>query len=226
MMKVSTTRRLGALAAAATLGLTGCGALQPGTAVRVDDETISVARVDEVAADFCTAIEPQLDGQAQTLPNGFLRGGIAGTLALRSAAEQVAADYGVEADSEQYRTAIADLQRQTASLPEDVRDSVVEVQGATAYIEAVQAAVGEQELDGEGAYEDFVNAGAEVLTGWIEEHEVVFDPALNTSLEDGNITTVDNAVSFAVSDQAKAGLAAEPNPAEARLLPGTHRCGR
>ena len=226
MMKVSTTRRLSALAAAATLGLTGCGAISPGTAVRVDDETISVARVDEVAADFCTAIEPQLDGQAQTLPNGFLRGGIAGTLALRSAAEQVAADYGVEADSEQYRTAVADLQRQTASLPAEVRDSVVEVQGATAYIEAVQAAVGEQELDGEGAYEDFVNAGAEVLTGWIQEHEVEFDPALNTALEDGNITTVDGALSFAVSDQAKAGLASEPNPAEARLLPDTHRCGR
>lgn len=225
-MTVSTTRRLGALAAVAVLALTGCGAVQPGTAVRVDDETISLARVDEVAADFCAAIEPQLDGQAQTLPNSFLRGGIAGTLALRSAADQVAAEYGVEADSEQYRAALAELQRSTATLPEDVRDSVVEVQGATAYLEAVQAAVGEQELDGRGAYEDFVNAGAEVLTAWIAEHEVEFDPALSTTLENGAITSVDESVSFAVSDQAKAGLAAEPNPAEARLLPATHRCGR
>ena len=90
----------------------------------------------------------------------------------------------------------------------------------------MQAAVGEQELEGDGAYEDFVNAGADVLTAWIEEHDVEFDPALNTDLEDGNITTVDGAVSFAVSDRAKAGLAAEPNPAEARLLPDTQRCGR
>jgi hypothetical protein len=228
-MTVTTTRRLGVLAPlglTTVLLLTGCGAVQPGTAVQVDDETISLARVDEVAADFCTAIEPQLDSQAQTLPNAFLRGGIAGTLALRSAAEQVAAEYGVEPDSEQYLTAIAELERSTTSLPEDVRDSVVEVQGATAYLEAVQAAVGEQELDGQGAYEDFVNAGAEVMTGWIEEHEVEFDPALNTTLEDGNITSVDGALSYAVSDQAKAGLAAEPNPAEARLLPATHRCGR
>jgi hypothetical protein len=228
-MTVTTTRRLGVLAPVGlttVLLLTGCGAVQPGTAVQVDDETISLARVDEVAADFCTAIEPQLDSQAQTLPNSFLRGGIAGTLALRSAAEQVAAEYGVEADSEQYLTATAELERSTATLPEDVRDSVVEVQGATAYLEAVQAAVGEQELDGEGAYEDFVNAGAEVMTGWLEEHEVEFDPSLNTTLEDGNIASTDEALSFAVSDQAKAGLAAEPNPAEARLLPTTHRCGR
>jgi hypothetical protein len=228
-MTVTTTRRLGVIAPVGlttVLLLTGCGAVQPGTAVQVDDETISLARVDEVAADFCTAIEPQLDSQAQTLPNSFLRGGIAGTLALRSAAEQVAAEYGVEADSEQYLTARAELERSTATLPEDVRDSVVEVQGATAYIEAVQAAVGEQELDGEGSYEDFVNAGAEVMTGWLEEHEVEFDPSLNTTLEDGNIASTDEALSFAVSDQAKAGLAAEPNPAEARMLPATHHCGR
>jgi hypothetical protein len=228
-MTVTTTRRLGVLAPlglTTVLLLTGCGATQPGTAVQVDDETISLSRVDEVAADFCTAIEPQLDSQAQTLPNSFLRGGIAGTLALRSAAEQVAAEYGVEADSEQYLTARAELERSTATLPEDVRDSVVEVQGATAYIEAVQAAVGEQELDGEGSYEDFVNAGAEVMTGWLEEHEVEFDPSLNTTLEDGNIASTDEALSFAVSDQAKAGLAAEPNPAEARMLPATHHCGR
>ena len=228
-MKVSTTRRLGALgplALAAVLALTGCGALQPGTAVEVGDETISLARVDEVAADFCTAIEPQLDGQAQTLPNSFLRGGIAGTLALRSAAEQVAAEYGVELDSEQYLVAVADLERGTASLPEDIRDNVAEVQGATAYLEAVQAAVGEQELDGAGEYEDFVNAGAEVVTAWIDEQGVEFDPSLNTTLEQGAIASADGSVSFAVSDQAVAGLAAEPNPAEARSLPATHRCGR
>lgn len=229
MMTVSTTRRSGArvaLGGLALLVLTGCGAVQPGTAVEVGDERISLARVDEVAADFCTAIGPQLDSQAQTLPNSFLRGGVAGTLALRSAAGQVADEYGVEVDSERYRQATAELEKSVADLPPDLHDSVVEVQGATAYIEAVQAAVGEEELDGDGQYEDFVNAGAEVLTAWIDEHDVEFAPSLNTVLEDGNISTADGAVSFAVSDPAKAGLAAEPNPSQARELPATHRCGR
>lgn len=226
MMKVSTTRRLGALGAGFVLVLTGCGALQPGTAVEVGDESISLSRVDEVAGDFCTAIEPQLDGQAQTLPNSFLRGGIAGTLALRSAAAQVAEEYGVDPDSERYRAATAELERSVADLPEDLRDSVVEVQGATAYLEAVQAAVGEQQLGGDGEYEDFVNAGAEVIAAWIEENHVEFDPSLNTTIADGSIATADGALSFAVSDEAKAGLEAEPNPMAARQLPETHRCGR
>lgn len=226
MSKVSTTRSLGALGAVAVLALTGCGAIQPGTAVEVGDESISLNRVDQVAGDFCTAIEPQLDGQAQTLPNGFIRGGIAGTLALRSAAEQVAEEYGVDPETERYKFARAEIERSVEGLPEDVRDSVVEVQGTTAYLEAVQAAVGEQQLGGQGEYEEFVNAGAEVVAAWIDESHVEFDPSLNTSIDGGAITSVDGAVSYAVSERALAGLEAEPNPMAARQLPATHRCGR
>lgn len=224
---MSTSRLvLGATAAVAALALTGCGAIQPGTAVEVGDETISVSRLDEVTTDFCEAISPQLDGQAQTIPNGFLRGGIAGTLAMRSVADQIADDYGVEASSDQYQQAVDQSRQGIAGLPEDIRDSVLEVDTAPAYVEAVQAAVGEVLLDGEGEYEDFVNAGAEEFETWIGAHDVEFDPSLNTSVADGTITTQDDAVSFAVSEQAKAALEEQPNAALARELPATHRCGR
>lgn len=226
---MSKTRRLGTLGTGsvlAVLALTGCGALQPGTAVEVGGDTISLDRVDQVAGDFCEAIEPQLDSQAQTLPNSFLRGGIAGTLALRSVADQIVEERGLEVDSEQYRTGLAELQRNVAAVPEDLRDSVVAVESAPLYVEAVKAELGEQELDAQGEYQDFVAAGTEVFNAWIAEEGVEFDPALNTTLEEGNVTSVDDSVSFAVSEQATDGLAAEPNPTAARQLPSTHRCGR
>jgi hypothetical protein len=223
---VSMTRRLGALAVVSALALTGCGAAQPGTAVEVGGDTISLARVDEVTSDFCEAIEPQLDAEAQTLPNSFLRGGIAGTLALRSAADQIVEERGLEVDTEQYRTGIAELRRNVAPVPEELRESVVEVESAPLYVEAVKAELGELELDGQGAYEDFVAAGTEVFNAWLAEEGVEFDPALNTALQDGNVATVDGSVSFAVSEAAKGGQAAEPNPMTARELPSSHRCGR
>lgn len=220
------SRTLGAVGALAVLALTGCGAVQPGTAVEVGDESISTARIDEVAGDFCTAITPQLDQQAQTIPNGYFRGGIAGTLALRSVADQVASEYGVEADSEQYLTALRDLRTNVATIPEDVRDSVIEVESTTPYVEAVQAAVGEVVLEGDGEYEEFVNAGGDVFASWIAEHDVEFDPSLNTTITDGAITTRDESLSFAVSEGAKAGLEEQPNAVLARELPESHRCGR
>jgi len=224
---VSTSRLvLGAASALAVLALTGCGAVQPGVAVEVGDETLSVSRLDDVTGDFCQAISPQLDGQAQTIPNGFLRGGIAGTLAMRSVADQIAGSYGVEATSDQYQEAVNQSRQGIAGLPEELRDSVLEVDTAPAYVEAVQAAVGEVLLDGDGDYQDFVNAGADEFETWIAEHDVEFDPSLNTSVADGTITTQDDAVSFAVSEQAKAALEEQPNAALARELPASHRCGR
>ncbi len=219
-------RRWGVVGALTALALTGCGALQPGAAVEVGDETIPVSRIDEVARDFCSAIEPQLESQAETIPLSFFRDGIAGTLALRSVADQLAADYGVEADSDRYRQALADLRANVAAVPEEYRDSVVEVESAPAYVEEIQAKVGEIVLDGDGELEDFVAAGTDEFETWIAENGVEFDPVLNTVIKDGAIESRDNAVSFAVSEKATNGMAEEPNSVTARQLPATLRCGR
>ncbi len=223
---MSKSRTLGAVTALAALTLTGCGAIQPGTGVEVGDETISLARIDEISTDFCSAIEPQLEGQAETIPHGYFRGGIAGTLALRSVSDQIAEEYGVTADSDQYLQSLSDLRQGVSAVPEDLRDSVIEVESAPAYVEAVQAAVGEVVLDGDGEYEDFVAAGTEEFEAWIAENGVEFDPALNTVIKDGTISTADRSLSFAVSEKAKAGLAEEPDAVAARQLTDAQRCGR
>ena len=223
---MSKSRTLGAVMALAAVTLSGCGAVQPGTAVEVGDETISVARVDEVSTDFCAAIEPQLEGQAETIPHSYLRGGIAGTLALRSVSDQIAEEYAVAADSDQYLKSLSDLRQGVAAVPEELRDSVIEVESAPAYVEAVQAAVGEVVLDGDGTYEDYVAAGTEEFEAWIAENGVEFDPALNTVIKDGTISTADRSLSYAVSDTARSGLAEEPDSVAARRLTAAQRCGR
>ena len=221
-----THRSLGALGALTALVRTGCGTLQPGAAVEVGDERISLERVDQVAGDFCAAIEPQLETEAETIPHGFFRSGIAGTLALRSVADQLADDYGVEADSDEYLQALADLRAGVESVPEEYRESVIEVESAPQYVEAVQAAVGEVVLDGEGEQADFVAAGTDEFETWIAENGVEFDPSLDTTIKDGVIGAEDGALSFPVSERAVNGQAAEPNSVTARQLPASQRCGR
>lgn len=228
MSKTRGPRRvLGALAVAvAGLTLTGCAGLHPGVAVEVGDETITVEEVDRIATDFCEAVEPQLEGQAESVPHAYFRGGIAGTLAMRSVASQLADEYGVTADSREYTRQLTEIQRGVASLPEDIRESVVEVQSAPLYVEEIQAEIGRTRLDGDASRQDLVAAGQEEFARWTAEHDVEFDPALNTVMKDGTVTTEDQAVSYAVSETARGGLEEQPNSVLARRTPDSHRCGR
>src|SRR5512132_2619188 len=77
--------------------LTGCGvagtSFQPGVAARVGNDTITVQEVDSIASSYCSSIEKQLGANNQVVPQRYLRGGIAGQLALVSAARQLAARY-------------------------------------------------------------------------------------------------------------------------------------
>ena len=225
MSKFRGPARAGSVAAVAVLLLSGCAGLRPGTAVQVGEEQISASEVDQVATQFCEALEPQLRQQAETIPHSYFRGGIAGTLALREVAEQVAAEHGVEADSEEYRQQLADLKRNVASLPEEQQEAVITIESAPLYVQAVQVAVGEKLLDGEGDQAAFAAAGGEEMQRWIEEHDVEFDPALNTTIRDGQIATADGALSFPASETARSGMEEQPNAVLARRLPDSHRCG-
>ena len=220
------SQSLGVVAALVVLALTGCGALRPGTAVEVGDETITTSRLDEVTSDFCRAIEPQLEAEAESVQNSFLRGYVAGSLALRSVADQMADEYGVEPGGEEYLQSISDLQKGLESLPADIRDSVFEVESHQAYLTAVQAAVGEAVLDGDGDDAAFAGAGTQEFESWISENGVEFDPSLNTEIKDGQLGLRDSAVSFAVSERATSGTAEQPNAVAARELTVAQRCGR
>ena len=226
-MSITRLGRLAVLGAAVAL-LTGCAGASPGVAVQVGEESITVNEVDEVTANYCEAIEDQLTGNGQVVPLSFLRGGIAARLANRSIGEQLAAEHDVEA-GRTYDQQVAELKQSTASFDEEVRDAVLLVDTEQAYTQAIQAAVGRQLLDEEGAedvkYSDTVARGQAAYEDWVAEEDVTFDPKFGVDLVDGEAQPVDTSLSYPVGDAAVAGSKQTPDPAYAETLPDSQRCG-
>lgn len=222
------------LAALLTAGLTtgvlaGCGVagtnFQPGVAADVGDRTVSTDKVDEVTRNYCAAIEEALRLQDQAAPLIYLRQGVAASLALVQAAEQIEDEYSVElgAEVEQQR---AEVVARSADLPADQRDAVVELESAGGYVEAVTTALGEQLLaeDGEeGA--DPAARGSEEFYAWIEREQVELNPIYGLDVVDGEFVNTETDVSVPVGDAATLGLAEQPDIDYAKTLPSSQRCG-
>lgn len=208
--------------------LTGCGVTSPGVAAQVGEESISVNDVDELTGEYCRAIERQLEGNNQTVPMRYFRGGIAGTLAMRSAARQLAEEHGVQ-PGPVYDEKVAQLEQSVSVLDEDVREAVIEVESASAYVEAVQAAVGAKLLEEEQASaaepSDQVARGRKAFRQWLASNDLSFDPQLGVDVVKGQITPTDTSLSYAVGRDATEGAKEQPDPAYAESLPDAHRCG-
>ncbi len=208
--------------------LAGCGNLNPGVAVKAGDETVTVREVDDTTGDYCEAILTQLQTNKQVVPNRYLRSGIAGVLAQRSVAEQLAVEYDVE-PGERYDEKVVQVEQSVRTLDPSVQAAVVTVETAGTYIESVQAAVGTKLLAAEGTtdakYSDQVARGRQAYEEWISEHGVSFNPQFGVAMVKGNVEPADTAVSFPVGDNAKAGASNEPDQAYAESLPGAHSCG-
>lgn len=214
---------------AATMGvagllLTGCGSAAPGIAARVGDEELTVRQVDAVTAHYCTALG-KLESE---VPMSYVRQFVIQLLALRSQAEQIADEYGVEAGST-YLNDVAQRQGTADTKPEEVRDDFVELASTTAYAQDILDQVGAIELEEAGVTdptaEQISQAGVDVFNQWPDVHGVEVDPRYGLKSVDGQLTPVDTNTSFALSDTAKSGLATEPDTAFAQSLPTTHRCG-
>jgi hypothetical protein len=226
---VSKTR----LMTAATLGvagllLTGCGSANPGVAVKVGDEELSLRDVDATAGEMCTALGDQFAAESTTLPMSFVRQGTVQLLALRSQAMQIADDYGVEPGTT-YLNAVAQQKRTAATMPQDVQDTYVELTSANALAKDILEQVGTIALADAGvtdpSVEEISQAGIDLFNQWPDANGVEIDPRYGLESIDGVLTPVDTNTSVAVGDRAKTGLSNDPDTAYARTLPLTHRCG-
>ena len=213
-------------------GLSGCGVagtdFHPGVAAQVDGDRISVSKVDDVAGSYCDAIVSQLQGQHQALPLSYLRGGVAGELALKSAAEQFAAEHGV-GPGEGYQQKVSQLQTATSQLPADQVSAVIEVESAADYISGVEEAVGEQQLRRQGTSQPgptaAQKAGKQAFISWLDEQHVQIDPQFGVQIKGDQAVPADTSVSYALSGPAKQGTAQTPDQTYAAGLPASHRCG-
>lgn len=223
-------RRLAGLALASTVLLTGCGSVpgfNPGVAARVGDQTISMDRVDEVTTSYCEAAERQLQ-EGQVLPQHYLRGQVAGALALRAAADRFAAEHGVSPDVE-YDQAVQQAEQSLSTLPEDERQAIIDVQGVSVYVGAVEKSVGmklRQEQGRSTSDEDAVRAtGHRAFSTWLEDQDIELDPRFGVSIDGGKTAASDTSLSYAVSDTAKSADAGQPDTTYAAGLPDNQRCG-
>ena len=221
------------LMTAATLGvagllLTGCGSASPGVAVKVGDEQLSVRDVDTAAREMCTALGDQFEAQSTVLPMSFIRQGTVQLLTLRAQAMQVADEYGIEPGSS-YRNDVAQRRRTAASMPEDVRETYVELTSANALASDIVDQVGTIVLEERGVTdpttEQVTQAGVDVFNQWPDANGIEIDPRYGLESVDGVLTPVDTNTSVAVGQTAKDGLKTEPDAAFAKTLPMTHRCG-
>jgi len=226
----SAARPWAGLAVAALL-LTGCDAapaFEPGVAARVGTDRISVRQVDQVTEHYCQAAEQQLS-KGQTIAQHLLRGQTAGALALRAAADQFAAQDGVTADPS-YDRAVQSAEQSLASLSADERQALVDVQGAGAYVSAVELAAGRKILaqqgssGGAGADKAAQAAGAAAFKKWLADHDVDLDPRFGVSISGGTTQPVDTSLSYPVSGAARNGAANSTDPTYAASLPDTQRC--
>lgn len=226
---MSKSRLFGAVALVVALsGCAGVG-LHPGAAVVAGDETIPMSRVDELAGEYCEAITDQLVSGAQVLPQRFLRGGIAGILALQHIGDDLAAEYGVE-PGPTYDQKVSALQQSTEALDEDVREAVILVEASNTYMSSMQASLGQALLREEGVtgatYDEQVARGAQAFEDWIADHGVEFDPSLGVTLKNATAVPTDDSLSVPVGELAQQGTGeGAPDEAYSRGLPDAQRCG-
>ena len=213
-----------AVVALAGLLLAGCGSATPGVAVTVGDEQISNRQVNDVTANYCTAV-----GELESaVPMSFVRQYVVQLLTLRSQTSQIADDYGVEPGATYYND-VAQRQETASTKPEEVQDDFVELASTSAYAQDILDQVGAIVLEDQGVTdptsEQTTQAGIDVFNQWPNTHELEVDPRYGLRSVDGVLSPVDTSTSVAVGDTAKAGAATEPDPAFAATLPVNHRCG-
>lgn len=223
-MTTSRLRSLAGLALVSTVLLTGCNASgwNPGVAAQVADETISLSEVQDTTTAYCSAVETQLE-EGSAVANSVVSTQVAGSLALRAAAEQWAAAEGLES-GEDYDIQADSLEKAIAGLSDEQQDAVRAVNLAQPYLASIQLAYGKDEVGGED--EDAQSqAGQQAFADWLDGQDVRVDPRFSVALEDGSFSRVDTQVSFPVSKTAKSAASGEPDETYAAGLPASQRCG-
>jgi len=226
-------KRVVAVAVPCLVLLSGCGVAEtqfhPGVAAEVGDRTITTDRVDELTSGFCSAVEEQIQTGGQSYPLRLFKRGIVGQLALQSAAEQLADDFGVEPGAD-YQAQLAQIETEAEGLSKSGREEYVEVQSTLPYVTDVLTQIGDRLLDEEGEDDptlDFQQArGLDELVTWIDREGLTIDPRYGTEIVEGQPQPIDTDLTFALSDVAKGGVSEEePDPAYVATLSDSATCG-
>jgi hypothetical protein len=142
-------RRVGVTVSAVLLSavLAGCSGLRPGEAIVVGDQTISDDQVEQTSHDLCTFLSAYQVSQGAPADQGVPARAVALTamqfLLRQEAAEQLAADEGVEVSSAEMKEYVAQLPVPAESVPPDQRDEIKSAKELIARTQLLTNALGE-----------------------------------------------------------------------------------
>lgn len=222
--------KLFVVAAAAMVGLTGCGGLHPGVAAVVGSATISREQVDDVARALCSANIKGAEAQGQQAPDLASRGARQSAVQILLDTElssQFGEQEGVEPSKQQVSQALAQNEQGVALLPESQRASFRETLKGYAEGQLVLIQIGRQSLEDQGkskVTDDQAIAEGQRLRGrFVKTLDVEVDPRYG-SFENDTLQAGGTALSVAASDSARAGEKSDPGASYVSGLPSSQRC--
>lgn len=218
--------KLSVLMAAAMVALTGCGALHPGAAAVVGDETIAREDVDALAEALCSAeiVNAKAQGEpADQLMSRAQRERALGFLLQTELSQQFGEAEGIEANRNQVSQVLAQAEQAIGTVPEDRRDDYRTalqeyVEGQYILVEAGRQSLGENTPEDQAVAE-----GYRLRTDFAKDLDIEIDPRFGTLKED-TVKHGGTELSVAASGTARAGARAKPAPVWVSQLPASQKC--
>jgi uncharacterized lipoprotein YajG len=219
------TTKLG-LAVAATLALSGCGAMHPGAAAVVDSTSISMAQVDALARGVCSASKNQTSTTGP-MPSRNARQVAVQILVDSELSRQFGEKRGITPNPSMVSAAEAQFAQSIDALPPgqraDFRQAVREsAEGQLTVVEA-----GRRSLEAQGAQNISQNQalaeGSRLRQQYERGIEVEVDPRYGAWTK-GNLQPGGAELSVPVSAQARAGDNAKPPASWVTQLPASQKC--
>lgn len=218
--------RFTVLATAGVLALTGCGAVHPGAAAVVGQDTISQGQVDALAQGLCSANS----GGGQLLPTREARQGALSVLLDTELSQQFAHKRGVTANQQQISQALASRSGAIAALPEDERPAFKDA--LVRFLEGQQMLmdIGRKSLQAQGKTNitpaQATAEGNRLRQQYVKTITVTVNPALG-SFRRGTYQPATNNGSLSVpaSETARQGNSANPDASWVASLPASQQCG-
>lgn len=176
------------LAAAAVLAVGACGPMHPGSAVVVDDESVSVQTVDDLAKGLCEAVGAS--GQGGDVTGADARQQAATTMLNLTAARQAADDLGVDVAPADVALTADEKKNLKAQFPDADFSQIEKLVEIGKETNAIVTAIGEQQAGSDASDKQAQAAGQKYVQDYIQDADVDIDPRFGLDA-DGNAADTD-----------------------------------
>jgi hypothetical protein len=224
-----------AVAAAALLTMTGCGAdlgpeFRPGAAAVAGDTTISMSDVDAFADDYCSLFHLAIEQRGgQGVPMGQIRTFAVNSMLEDELVRQFAEEKGIEPDRAAFREQTANLAAEAEQIGIPAKDVATyeTLREREVFAGQVKLEAGRQALEATGAAvtpQAAAERGAVVYAEWRDNADFTIDPRFGRLDAEFGYVPGSQYLSVPVSELARGAYAPAPDPAYVATLPASQVC--